>query len=317
MDLIPLFDEENPNIDVLVLADQTHYSPRPEIVLFVEGRPMLFLVDTGAEKTVIRDTKGLPPSSKFIRVLSANGRVTRNTMTKLITLKLNEDDLDEQGVQLNAVLSPMCPHNLLGRDAILGLQLTLSPGLDGRLMVNPPGSEIYVVEGQGLPHYYWTLDFPKRDITNAAESLCKIALNYVSPKKNNTMSPGDLHMTLRYKLSPGPDPTYDCMVQRLGPQVVTLTHLYFKDQTSFCDLDLPYKVTAMMPKSADRHISVTKTTDQEWRDLGPLARSTRFIKDWKPTGKIMNEEHSPSTGWSRIKLTWRATLVPDTHMTDF
>lgn len=302
---------------MLVLADLDLSSHKPELTMLVNGNPVMFLVDSGAERTVLKDIEGIPESNKKVRILAANGRLTLNSVSKMLTLKLRDEDSDEDAVQLTAIMAPDCPHNLLGRDAILALKLTITVGPDGRLAVFPPAVPTYVVAGPGLPHYYWSLDFPTKDITGIASQLKELAFKNISdPTRADVMLPTEYHMTLRFKWQPGPDPLYDKKVHKLKPQQVTLTHLYFKGNLSYSDLDISAEAQQLMLNPSSRHVSLTKTDREKWRDLGAFARLNRAATDFKPTGGKMNEQYSTSTKWTRISLCWRITLTPTTHITD-
>lgn len=304
--------EEEFQVELYLALENCNFSHRPEITLLVNGHPMLFLVDSGAERTVIRDIGGLPKSNKTINVLSASGKAQRNYISAPITM---QNTINASSVLLEVVLSPQCPHNLLGRDALLALELAIVPTVNGCMEVRNHSvsktTDTLVVEGRDPVHYYWTLDIPVNDPSDTAKTLLNLAKQHVD--KNAQISrPDNLHVTLRYKRIPGPDDEYDKKVHKLGPQNITLTHFYFKDFTSFCDVQLTQTVTQIMPDPHRRHVSVSKSRDQKWSDLGMEVLKVRNAK-WKDT-ENPKIQISPDTGYKRLLLNWKVNTQPNTRL---
>lgn len=249
-------DFSDDNNDLLVLSTSIKDNTvRPEIVLQVDGKPMLFLVDSGAERTVIRDIKDVPVGSGSVRVLAANGKITRCSESKTVQFSLPENN-EKPTVGLKVVLAPNCPHNLLGRDLLLLLGLSIGPGQDGVLVVREHIFDCMIMEGDGVPHYWWSLDLPENDPGKTSRHLLKLAKKHTKRKDTTFMSEDQLHVTLRYKLRPGPDPIYDDAVHKLGPQTLTVTYLYFDGSNSLCDVELSSAAQRLMPKPFQRHISL-------------------------------------------------------------
>lgn len=296
--------------------DQVDVKYRPEITLTVNGKPMIFLVDSGAERTVLRDTTDLPVGPKTIRVMSANGVVKVNNMSGQINFCLDEED---SGVTCSVVLAPECPHNLLGRDLILSLELAIVPTTEGTLKVikhalNSLITDTMVVEAKDAPHYWWSLDLTTKDPAQISKLLIKEAVKKVS-RDSDKMSSENLHVTLRYKKSSGPDEIYDTAVQNLGPQHLSITYLYYMGSTSFCDVEISPQASQLMPDRSRRHISLTKRKSQKWYELGRYASDVRYIDDWEDFGS-KGEQKSKRTGWCRKRLNFRTSAQPAVHLTD-
>lgn len=276
---------------------------------------MIFLVDSGAERTVLRDIKGVPKGSDSVRVLAANGKITRNPVSKTIYFSLPGDETIPP-VGLKVVLASECPHNLLGRDLLLHLGLSIGPGPDGVLVVKKHTFDCMVVEGTVEPHYYWSLDLSENDPSRAPKYLLDLAKRHTTSKDTDYMSEDQLHMTLRFKIGPGPDPEYDQIVHKLGPQSLTVTYLYFDGSTTLCDVETSNAARLLMPKYYQRHISLGKHPLLEWKDLGPKRASVTSITDWERSAEDPKIEHSVSTGWNRLALNIRVKTTPQTHLTD-
>lgn len=227
-------------------------------------------------------------------------------------------DDENTSTTLKVVLAPEWQHNLLGRDAILTLGLSIGPGPNQTLVVQKhtfTDTGLYVVEGNGQPYYSWSLDLPAEDPGQTSDTLLRLA-RQVTKGKPDFMPRDALHVTLRYKITPGPDPPYDDTVKKLGPQCVEIPYLYFNNgQTSFCDVNVSARAQALMAKSFQRHISLSKGAYEEWFDLGPERQAVVKITDWEPT-KDPKIQYSPLTQWSRMKLNYRVTTTPVGHLTD-
>uniref|UniRef100_A0A3B3DLR5 ribonuclease H n=1 Tax=Oryzias melastigma TaxID=30732 RepID=A0A3B3DLR5_ORYME len=132
-----------------------------------------FLCDTGADKTVIRKPlPGIPHSSEMIYVKSANGIISSCPVTGPITVVDPHSGLKHTQ---SVILCPSCPVNLLGRDLMLKLHISVV-STDSGMMAIGQGEEVptYISSGQE-PHYYWTLDFPQPDPTNTMTRLLQLA----------------------------------------------------------------------------------------------------------------------------------------------
>ncbi|CAD7690257.1 unnamed protein product [Nyctereutes procyonoides] len=85
--------------------------PQPRITLKVEGQPVTFLVDTGAQHSVSTEAKG-PLSSKTSWVQGATGgKLYRWTTERKVHLSTGQ-------VTHSFLLVPDCPYPLLGRDLL-------------------------------------------------------------------------------------------------------------------------------------------------------------------------------------------------------
>lgn len=98
---------------------------KPEVNLLVNGAKITFLCDSGACKTVLRDSvPSLTASMDSILVRSANGQLQR----KLISNSLHFKDIkNSRDIYAPVVISPQCPVNLLGRDLMSRLGISLQP----------------------------------------------------------------------------------------------------------------------------------------------------------------------------------------------
>lgn len=258
--------------------------------------------------TVLRDK---PPNVSFSKdariVMSATGHTVAKSLTdKIKFLHVNSG----RSCKIQCIIDPTCPVNLLGRDALTQLKIGVVPEPDGmRAELMLAEIETLVYEGDGEPHYYWTLDLPKND------TLLSIASRHL-PETSEKMKSDMLHHTLRYKTTPGPDLDYDTQIHRLGPQSLTLQHLYVtKSGNAVCSVIQPPRVRDLnrMPIP---HVLIAKNPETQWKDLGIVLK--RMQCDYYEKTEETHEGwlQGRRTGCLRYTLGWTLTTQPNTHLTD-
>lgn len=266
------------------------------------------LCDTGACMTVLHDT---PPGVTFSQDARIVTSATGHTVTKLLTNKLHFLHTDSgRSCKIQCILDPTCPVNLLGRDALTKLNIGVVPQHDGmRAQLMLADVETLIHEGEGEPHYYWTLDLPVSD------NLLQIARRHL-PLSSETVPSNELHNTLRYKHAPGPDPQYDAQIHRLGPQKLTLQHLYVtKSGNAVCSVIQPPKVRDLnrMPTP---HVSIAKNPGTQWKDLGMILRRVQDDRYEKTEETHEGWLQGRRTGCLRYTLGWILTTQPSTHLSE-
>ncbi|XP_044908500.1 LOW QUALITY PROTEIN: uncharacterized protein LOC123383933 [Felis catus] len=112
--------------------------PEPRLTLSVGGHPTTFLVDTGAQHSVLTKANG-PLSSRTSWVQGATGRKIHK-WTNYRTV-----DLGQGTVTHSFLVVPECPYPLLGRDLLtkLGVQIHFSKA--GAQVLNRDGQPIQVL----------------------------------------------------------------------------------------------------------------------------------------------------------------------------
>lgn len=266
------------------------------------------LCDTGACMTVLTEEPPRTHFSKDARVVtSASGHTTTQLLTqKLDFLHANSD----RKCKLQCIIDSSCPVNLLGRDGLMKLRIGVVPesnGMRAELMLSE--SHTLVCHGDGEPHYYWTLDLP------SSKQLITITERYL-PRTSEVMPHNELHHTLRFKQTPGPDPEYDTQVHRLGPQKLTLQHLYVtKSGNAVCSVIQPPRVRDLNRMPAP-HVSTAKNSQTQWKDLGIVLK--RVQDDYYEKTEDTHEGwlQGRRTGCMRYTLGWVLNVKPSTHLTD-
>lgn len=275
---------------------------------------MTMLCDTGACKTVLMEK---PHKTEFsndtLIVKSASGHVSKQQLTKPLLLSHQDSG---RSCKNQCIYDPSCPVNLLGRDALERLKIGVVPGpvgMHAKLMLstelNMSDCQTYVCEGPTQPHYYWTLDLP------SLEPMQHIARRYL-PDTSLKQPYTEYHNTLRFKQSPGPDPHYDTQVHRLGPQKLTLQHLYVTASgNSVCSVIQPDAVQCVN-RMPNPHVSVARNDSTEWKDLGRILAQVENDRYEKTEDTHEGWLQGRRTGCMRYTLGWPLTTQPASHMTD-
>ena len=196
------------------------------------------------------------------------------------------------------------------------LNLSLVP-VTGGMRAGGPGQkiedQIFVQRATGEPQYYWALDMPRPDPTKTAEQLAGM---FTRQDGQDVMAPEDLHMTIRYKQTPGPDKPYDDSVARLGPQRVVFKTLYEdRHGNVVVAIGVPKETEALMRDSQVPHVSIAQGPGVPLghRDLGHIAREGDRVTNWE------NDEG----GWQksgrlrRKHLGFTVVMTPRAHLEEY
>lgn len=131
----------------------------PQVTLKVEGKEVKFLVDSGASRTLIHpeDIPQIKQSTKSILVQGVNGTPVREALSEYVTV---EHPRIGMRVTTRVILSTVCPVNLLGRDLMSAMHMSIhaqDTGFTvkvGKELVPHPWDENY---------YYYSLDAYLKD----------------------------------------------------------------------------------------------------------------------------------------------------------
>lgn len=134
-------------------------------------------------------------------------------------------DPEGKSCQLTVLLLTDCPVNLLGRDGIIapGLFLITMPLLAVKRESERHQGDIFVVQGTFSPHYYF---YYILNIPPASSGTALMAEGMAILQEQDKMHEDDLHVTLWFKKTFGPDTDYEVKLKRLTPTVFTVNYVY-------------------------------------------------------------------------------------------
>lgn len=282
---------------------------KPLRTIKIGDKDITFLCDSGAETSVLTtEVPGMWPASKTICVKSANGQISEQKVSRPLMVI---DETSGVRVKLPFTFIPECPVNLLGQDGMRALKISLVPVKGGMRAIGPGEKitdQIFVRHTLGVPHTYWTLDMPQPDPTRTGQEI----LSHVTPRpKQIIRAPDELHMTLRYAKTAGPDKAYESVFNRLGPQRVTMQYLYQDERgNAAVSVGVPIETRKTMGCGQIAHISLAKTSDTEWKQLGRFIQEVNQITDWIG-GRPGWQKHG---NVERRYLGFVVTMTPRTHL---
>lgn len=242
---------------------------------------------------------------------SANGIITWAPLSTPAWIR------DPKGItcQLKILLTPECPVNLLGRDALLKLQLALVPDEEGNMSVvrkgELPGG--YVLQGIGKPDTYYTLEIPNKPPYRTGAAL--ITEGRVAVQSLEDVMPEDeLHVTMWTRKESGPDEDYDNLLSKATPAVVTLTYLYSDSESNVgVRVKLPEPLQKLFRVWTVPHVSICKSANKPWQTIGRLVYEGEMATDWVATS--VNTWYSDKTGLTKKALFWSTQVQEGVHMT--
>lgn len=293
-----------------VLLNLSGKEVKPVRTLTVQGKTVQFLCDSGADKTVLKDhVSGVDPSNGTIYVKSANGQLNQHRISKPVWIR---DPTTGEAAQGSVVMCPTCPVNLLGRDMMMKLGISIIPTSIGMIAAGKgETAETMVHQDSGDLHYYWTLDL---SASRPDQINCKLlaAAEEMLTTSHDIQPPEDLHVTLRFKTMPGPDEAYTDKVLKLGPQRITIKAIYTDGETmAGCSVILSEAAQQLFTGQTP-HISLTKSGTAEWTDLASLVRQGESVGMWQQAGGGWETDVQHSI--FRKKLGWVTHTTPQTHL---
>lgn len=254
-------------------------------------------------------------STKVTWVRSASGHLSplRNTQKIKIT-----EPKSGKTVHLPILIDECCPVNLIGRDVMVKLGISVRPTAEGKMVAefepSEPVKNINVVAGPGEPLYYWTLDMTDREESESLLSQALTELKQITDMSQVDIMPTDqLHCTLRYKTTPGPDPLYDDKVNKLSsPQSLLLKDLLVSRSGQACVTVTLNPKQQVVNRNRNPHVSLTKNVDQEWQNMFLL--TTRAESDSFTVSDETGWQTGRLSGIRKRPLCIYVTARPASHM---
>uniref|UniRef100_A0A3Q3M0F2 ribonuclease H n=1 Tax=Mastacembelus armatus TaxID=205130 RepID=A0A3Q3M0F2_9TELE len=252
-------------------------------------------------------------TGNYIYSIGSSGQTVKEYLTKPLTCVHTLGHIFKHAF----MLSPLCPINLLGRDLMIKLGISLISTPEGvQVAANEDLLTTHMVKHSSdslMYAYEWKL----QQSTLSADTI-DITHNLVSPENTEFMTVGDLHCTAR--VSFGSDVTFEKLWDRKSADKLATTFLFWS--TNRCALSVSlldeqerlFSVSNSVP-----HISLSKSKLEEWRDLGPFVRRCLSVHDSRTVDTDPDVMYSFSMKAYRksytsvVHATRTVALVPESH----
>ncbi|XP_046904773.1 uncharacterized protein LOC124486931 isoform X2 [Hypomesus transpacificus] len=255
------------------------YKSFPQFTMMIAGRSITFLVDSGATNSVIKSTE-FPSSPKlsgrFVYSMGASGQVVKENLTVPLPCNIPNGD----PLKHSFLLSNLCPINLMGRDLMCRLGICLLSTPEGIKVTEL--SEVFCTMALSsqtdlLYAYQWKVTDPPK-----GGRLLEIARSLVSSVHVDFMMPDDLHCTSH--ISIGADTVYETgWFLAVKSESLQIVNLYYMDFCCVAEVLLKQEQSFFDVCDSTSHVSLVKSSDMSWRDLGPFLDECLKVSDWVST----------------------------------
>lgn len=247
--------------------------------MLVNGTQIRFLCDTGACRTVVKQSDAIFPykkSNETIFTRSASGDVEKQKLTEPV-----EISDDEETVSVPILVSDSCPVNLLGRDVMTKLGIGVIPGDEegGRWKAIKLESQ-NALEANGVPYFWYCIALSNRGPNNHNDELLKLAKDALYETSADFMPHEKLHCTTYYRTVPGRGYTYEARFEVGTPTTMHAQNIYWGKDWAGVSIILSAEDVGSF-KELEPHVSLAKGKNHGWVDIGKLIDRAKNCGDWK------------------------------------
>ncbi|XP_047676510.1 uncharacterized protein LOC113649215 isoform X1 [Tachysurus fulvidraco] len=265
------------------------YKHMPVHTLNVEGKDILFLVDSGAGNSVIKlhELSEMPEmSGRSLNSVGASGIIVKEKFTAPLRCVEN----NQQSFTFSFLLSECCPINLMGRDLICKLGINLISTPNGLKVCRSQIGEFQGVKWDPRPLLYvYEWELSTSSVNSVNQALLDKAYDVTNPTRTQYMNTHDLHCTAHTHT--GPDVVYEQEWFEMQPKadVLLLTKLYWDNYRCTAEVNLssinvkPGKAHPFTIENSHPHVSLSKGETEKWEDLGMWTLKCVKADDWKPS----------------------------------
>ncbi|XP_034399434.1 uncharacterized protein LOC117737514 isoform X3 [Cyclopterus lumpus] len=289
------------------------FKDMPTAMVEIQGKQLSFLVDSGATHSVIQQ-KHFPNqklSGRHVYSQGASGlTVVENFTTPMTSTHTDSTDAEPDITTKHSfLLSSLCPINLMGRDLMCSFGISLISTPTGLRVVRQRIVTQMVKSTLCDPLFVYQWWIPVDALTH----LSRLTAERVQAGAQ-CMASSHLHCTAH--VSHEPDKSYEQLfLQDLNDyiQCSTLFWSTFKSAVSV-SLTSSQQPLFQVPGSFP-HISLSKATMDQWRDLGPFVATCETLTDWQSTADptIMR---SHSTGFFKQPFAFSTPALRSIYVMD-
>ncbi|XP_044053230.1 uncharacterized protein LOC122876682 isoform X3 [Siniperca chuatsi] len=287
----------------------------PEHTINVAGKDIVFLVDSGATDSVIRDSEFavLPKmSGRFVRTVGVSG----TPLVERYTTPLPCSEEIEKHFKHSFLLSKRCPINIIGRDMMIRLGIILISTPEGIIVarISDTASQYVKHSSRELMYsYQWKLPHTAAGSVNntlIAEVRALFPDNYT---RIDIKLPQELHCTSHVHL--GVDKHFEDTWFRQDKErnTLKLTWLYWNDKrcTVSVAFNDPLCEALFQVPNTYPHVPLVKAKQDTWECLGPWTRRCEEAAGWVKTSDSGVDFHNQLQ--SRSDYSMRKFSSPNTY----
>lgn len=268
------------------------------------------LCDSGASGTVIRrsDAASIPVGKKKVYVVSADGVVTQVPRSKDIPVT---DPETNKTTHLSVIVSSDVPYNLLGRDVMLLLGIGVVPDKETGRMKVCRLEDTMVVQSHRQPKTYYSLDLTNTGPNSVTKDLLMMSQDVCWQHGVKHQTPENMHVTMNYRGTKGPDPAYEKRFFGQGSARLVLKEFIWTDEgQSAVTVTLPDHWWSSKKVHKPLHVSLSKNYVDTWYDVADIVRQVES-KDWSPPDK---NKVSHCDNFHKSTLNWVTMAKPHSHL---
>ncbi|XP_044028061.1 uncharacterized protein LOC122864564 [Siniperca chuatsi] len=259
----------------------------PEHTINVAGKDIVFLVDSGATDSVIRESEFavLPKmSGRFVRTVGVSG----TPLVERYTTPLPCSEEIEKHFKHSFLLSKRCPINIIGRDMMIRLGIILISTPEGIIVARISDTASQYVKHSSMElmySYQWKVPHTAAGSVNNTLITEVTALFPDNYTRIDIKSPQELHCTSHVHL--GVDKHFEDTWFRQDKErnTLKLTWLYRNDKR--CTVSVAFndplcKALFQVPNTYP-HVPLVKAKQDTWECLGPWTRRCEEAAGWVKT----------------------------------
>ncbi|CAL9706360.1 unnamed protein product [Knipowitschia caucasica] len=283
-----LEDGDRPNTGTYLAYENEAYRKMPTIVCEIEGKPITFLVDSGATHSVIQTKElSIKLSGRSVFSTSASGQTVPESFS--VPIKCTwANERNPATAKHSFLMSDLCPVNLLGRDLMIKWEVVITSTAEGLKIDRGACATNFVKVNTNCPMsvYQWWFH------TASASYLMETTSPFLNPK-SDTLKAEDLHCVCH--LHHGPDCEFEETFKLGTNGCLILADVYFDESKCAVSVELSQsQKQCYRLENSSPHISIAKAKTDTWQTLGLFVRRCTLAEDWEACERGENVFYSQS-----------------------
>ncbi|XP_051785018.1 uncharacterized protein LOC127528403 [Erpetoichthys calabaricus] len=247
-----------------------HADTDPLLTLIVNGKETVFLVDTGATRSTLSLLE-VPASKDTVRILTASGQPHTLLVSKPLKVQLSTDS---SSLTHRFLLNHLCPVNLLGRDLMTKLSVSISLTEQGFYCSTP--KLLCQISPHPKPSFAaWTPDISPHTL------LLKALHSFPSCLYHHLQVPDTLHCTAQYFPTEVDTPWLESFLSSgICPETLHIPCIFISSTKAAASVHLTYSQSIFYLGGSVPHMSLAKSNTVRWVELGEWVEQCLNRTDW-------------------------------------